>query len=253
MEMKEKIIFRIAGQPVMFWGTYGAVCPAYWTTNGNIKFLAECIVANRRPNPDLPFDPKYKYSITDSILPEGTNYDDAEKLRRTMTVEWEKWKQEIASFEENQNTKARMIIERAKIMFEAIPKNIIKEATYLDQQFDGGILQIAYHGFVVMTAAREFDMMIWVKDWADQSRFTAENTIRMYPAMNQLLPAMSKLAAKIKKIVELHLAETRKVYVEQRRLRSVFGKLSHNMTDTKSRFFDAIRDAKKAAPPKSNL
>lgn len=98
--VREKVIFRIGGHPVMFWGNYGVVCPNLWTTNGSLYLVAEQVAAIRRPTPDDIFvfgaegGRREKYTITDSTLPPETDFDDKDSLLRVLTLEWTRWARE---------------------------------------------------------------------------------------------------------------------------------------------------------------
>lgn len=73
---------------MFLWRGYGAVCPGMVTTNGSIALLVETVAAHVREHPD-------RYPISESILPEDTDFASEEKLKDAVLKAWESFKNTV--------------------------------------------------------------------------------------------------------------------------------------------------------------
>ena len=61
---------------VMQWKDYGVVVPSLWTTNGNIRFVAQQVW-------NYVHDEEHPYTVVESILPDGS-FASEEALRQAL-------------------------------------------------------------------------------------------------------------------------------------------------------------------------
>lgn len=101
LNVKEQIVFKIGGNLVMFWESYGAVCPSLCTTNGSIQSLANNISQHIKTTPLLQkeLSPenweniKNRDTITESILSSDLDFSNEEDLRNALFDAWNNFKQ----------------------------------------------------------------------------------------------------------------------------------------------------------------